>query len=241
MLGNIRAEFLSKKQLSPDIFEFTFLCKEPKEIDFLPGQYLIIIFKINGDLIRRFYSISSALQEKNKIEFIIKILNNGAGSKYLLNLQKGEEVQMQGPAGLFVLTDNAKNKVFIATGTGIAPIFSIIKTYVKDLKTKANLIWGLRKNEDIYYYDMLRDMATKYENFSFEIFISREEPQENEKDNILHGRVNIGIDKLLGNPDINKANLEFYISGDKNIVDSIRSYLISNEILPENIKLEKFI
>ncbi|MFH1827204.1 MAG: FAD-dependent oxidoreductase [bacterium] len=250
MLGNIKAEFLSKKQLSPDTYEFTFLCKDPKEIDFLPGQYLIVIFNINGETIRRFYSISSPLrqsdneasakQEKNKIEFIVKIFDSGVGSKYLMNLQKNDEVQMQGPAGLFVLKDSLKNKVLIATGTGIAPIFSMIKTHMKEMKSKVMLMWGLRKNEDIYYYDMLRDMATKYENFSFEIFISREEPAENKNISILHGRVNNGVDKLIDDQNVDKSNTEFYICGDKNTMDSIRGYLIEKQILPENIKMEKF-
>ena len=251
MLGNIKAEFLSKKKLSPDTFEFTFLCKEPNAIDFLPGQYLIIVFDKEGETKRKYYSISSPLrqseseaspkQEKSKLEFIVKIIENGVGSQYLINLKEGAEVLLQGPAGMFVLKDDTKQKVFIATGTGIAPILSMIRTYAEVIKTNFRLIWGIKKNEDLYYYDTLRSIAEKYNNFSFEIFISREEPKSRENNNILHGRVNIGIDKLLNNPETNKEELEFYISGDRDIVDSIREYLLARNILPEDIKLEKFI
>lgn len=241
MLGNIKGVFLSKKKLSTDVYEFSFQCIEPNQINFLPGQYLIIIFSKDGEIKRKFYSISSPIHEKNKIEFIVKILENGLGSNYLINLKEGENVEFQGPAGLFYLKENDKQKILVATGTGIAPMLSIIKTHVKEIKNKLILLWGLRKNEDIYYLDVLRDTAQKHDNFSFEIFLSREEPNESSKVNIFNGRVNIGIDKLLNNAEINKENLEFYISGDRNIVDSIRTYLLDKQILPENIKLEKFI
>ena len=241
MLGNIKGTFLSKKKLSFDIYEFTFLCKEPSEINFLPGQYLIIIFSKDNEIKRKYYSISSPLRQSDSIEFIVKILKNGLGSNYLMNLKEGDIVELQGPAGLFFLKENDKQKVLIATGTGIAPMISIIKTHVEDMKNKFNLIWGLKKSEDIYYRDLLRDTAQKYDNFSYEIFLSKEESIDNSNDSTFSGRINIGIDKLLNNFKTNKESLEFYISGDRDIVDSIRTYLIEKQILPENIKLEKFI
>jgi benzoate/toluate 1,2-dioxygenase reductase subunit len=241
MLGNIKAVFSSKKKLSPDVYEFSFLCKEPPFVDFLPGQYLIIVFEKEGQTVRKFYSISSPRQSKSKINFIVKILDQGLGSQYLMGLNEGDEVLFQGPAGLFVLKENEKEKVFIATGTGIAPILSMIKTYVESSKNRFIFFWGLRKIEDIYYLDFLRDTAKKYNNFSFGIFLSREEPNKSDNSNIFIGRVNIGIDKLLNDNQIDKTNLELYVSGDRNIVDSIRSYLIEKGINPEDIKLEKFI
>lgn len=241
MLGNIKAGFLSKKKLSPDVYEFSFLCKEPSFIDFLPGQYLIIIFEKEGKTIRKYYSISSARQEKNKIEFIVKILDQGLGSQYLMGLNEWDEVLFQGPAGLFYLRQDNNPKIFVATGTGIAPIISMIKSHLGEVNCKIKLIWGLRNNIDIYYLDFLQDMAQKYDNFSFEIYLSREEQVDNTKNNIFRGRVNIGIDRLLNDSQIDKNNLEFYVSGDRNIVDSIRSYLLEKGINAEEIKLEKFI
>jgi len=241
MLGNIKASFLSKKKLSPNTYEFTFLLKEPSFINFLPGQYLIIVFEKEGETKRKYYSISSAKKNKSKLEFIVKILDQGLGSQYLMGLNEGDYVLFQGPAGLFVLKENEKEKIFIATGTGIAPMISMIKSHLGEVNNKIKLVWGLRNKDDIYYLELLQDMALKYENFSFEIYLSREERVDNTKNNIFHGRVNIGIDKLLEDQNIDKSNLEFYISGDKNIVDSIRTYLIEKQILPENIKLEKFI
>ncbi|OGK31258.1 hypothetical protein A3F29_02550 [Candidatus Roizmanbacteria bacterium RIFCSPHIGHO2_12_FULL_33_9] len=241
MLGNIKASFLSKKKLSPDVYEFSFLCKEPVYIDFLPGQYLIIIFEKEGKTIRKYYSISSSKKNKSKLEFIVKILDQGLGSKYLMGLNEGDDVLLQGPAGLFYLRQDNNLKIFVATGTGIAPIISMIKSHLGEVNCKIKLIWGLRSNTDIYYLDFLQDMAQKYDNFSFEIYLSGEEQVDNTMSNIFRGRVNIGIDKLLEDQNIDKSNLEFYISGDKNIVDSIREYLLTKGISAEDIKLEKFI
>lgn len=232
MLGNIKATFLSKKVLSKDVYEFTFGCKDPQNYDFLPGQYLILIFSKDDKIIRKFYSISTSNKIKDKIEFVVKIIENGLGSTYLSNLKEGEEVEFQGPAGLFYLRQDNNPKIFVATGTGIAPMISMIKSHLGEVSCMIKLIWGLRSNDDIYYLDLLQDMAQKYNNFSFEIYLSREKGG---------GRVNIGIDKVLSDATTDKANMEFYISGDRNIVDSIREYLLSKNIKPEDIKLEKFI
>ena len=241
MLGNIKGTFLSKKVLSEDVYEFTFQCSDPQTYDFLPGQYLILIFSKDGKIIRKFYSISSSNKIKDKIEFVVKIIENGLGSSYLMNLKEGDNVEFQGPAGLFYLKQDKNLKIFVATGTGIAPMISMIKSHLGEINSKTKLVWGLRTKDDIYYLDLLQGMAQKYENFSYEIYLSREDHIGNTNSNIFSGRVNIGIDKLLNDPEIDKINMEFYISGDRNIVDSIRSYLIEKQILPENIKLEKFI
>ncbi|MEX1052260.1 MAG: FAD-dependent oxidoreductase [Patescibacteria group bacterium] len=241
MLGNIKSVFLTRKKLSPNIYEFKFLLKEPPFINFLPGQYLIILFEKEGETKRKFYSISSSRSEKNQIEFIVKVIESGVGSEYLMNLNEGDDVMLQGPAGLFVLKESKKHKIFIATGTGIAPIFSMIKTHLKGSQNRFVLFWGLRKNEDMYYLDFLRDTAQKYNNFSYGVFLSREEPRKSDNSSIFHGRVNIGIEKLLNEPEIDKRNLEFYVSGDRYIVDSLREYLLTNGISAEDIKLEKFI
>ena len=232
MLGIIKGTFLSKKVLSKDVYEFSFQCSQPSTYDFLPGQYLIIIFSKDDKIIRKFYSISSSNKIKDKIEFVVKIIENGLGSTYLSNLKEGDNVEFQGPAGLFYLKQDIFPKIFVATGTGIAPMVSMIKSHLGEVNSKIKLVWGLRTKDDIYYLDLLQGMAQKYENFSYEIYLSRE---------VGGGRVNIGIDKVLNDPEIDKINMEFYISGDRNIVDSIRSYLIEKQILPENIKLEKFI
>lgn len=232
MLGNIKGTFLSKKVLSKDVYEFSFQCSQPLTYDFLPGQYLILIFSKDDKIIRKFYSISSSNKTKNKIELIVKIIEDGVGSTYLKNLKEGDNVEFQGPAGLFYLKQDDNPKILISTGTGIAPMISMIKSHMGEVKCKIKLIWGLRNKEDIYYLDLLQDMTQKYNNFSFEIYLSREEGG---------GRVNIGIDKVLNDATMDKTNMEFYISGDRSIVDSIRTYLIEKQIHPENIKLEKFI
>ena len=136
MLGNIKGTFLSKKVLSEDVYEFTFQCSDPQTYDFLPGQYLILIFSKDGKIIRKFYSISSSNKIKDKIEFVVKIIENGLGSSYLMNLKEGDNVEFQGPAGLFYLKQDKNLKIFVATGTGIAPMISMIKSHLGEINSK---------------------------------------------------------------------------------------------------------
>jgi len=239
MLQTFKTVFLFKKKLTPDVYEFTFLCKEQDEFSFEPGQYVILIIPKDTDKIKRLYSIFTSDGIRNNFKITVKLILKGIGSEYLINLKQGDSVEFQGPAGVFKVNKNNKYKVFIGTGTGIMPILSMIKTHIKDTKNKFHLLWGLRKKQDIFYFDLLSQMAQNYNNFTFAIYLSREDIQE-QSEHIFNGHVNIGIDKLLLNNSIKKENFEFYLCGKTSNVDSLRNYLISKEINTENIKTEKF-
>ncbi len=239
MLQTLRTIFLSKKKLTHDVYEFVFLCNEPSRFYFERGQYLILMVPKDNDKINRLYSIFDFEESKNSFKIILKIIPGGVGSEYLVNLKQGERVEFQGPAGIFTINKNTKDKIFIATGIGIAPILSMIKESVNKTNSKFSLFWGLKTKSDIFYLDLLSQIAEKYKNFTFEIFISREDIKD-KSIIISNGHVNIGIDKMLIDSNINKENLEFYLCGSIANVDSLRNYLISKEIKPEDIKTERF-
>ena len=126
MLINYKTVFTNKKQLTGNVYLFTFKLTDPPEINFTPGQYLIL--KVNNK--PRLYSIASSSQVKNQIEFIIEIIRSGLASQYFLRLKINDQVNFQGPAGQFTLKENNKQKIFLVTGAGIAPVRSMLSSYV---------------------------------------------------------------------------------------------------------------
>ncbi len=243
MLQTFKTKFLEKKQLTSDIFSFRFQCEEPNEINFSSGQYLILhVPQADGTFKRKLYSISSSSQwSKNAFDLLAKILPHGIGSDYLKILKVGDEVIFEGPAGVFILKDNQRPKIFLATGTGIAPVKSIILSCLKNYADiPFMLFWGLKTMQDVYYFDELKELSEEYSNFSFKIFLSRDE-NLNQNNHFAVGRVNAGVDQLKKENNGSMTNFDFYICGDRNIVESIRQYLISQEVPTENISFEKFV
>jgi len=119
------------------------------KLNFLEGQYIDIIAS-NG--IRRSYSIANSAN-KQVITLFIKKVNQGKLSEYWFHQAKENDLlRLEGPKGTFFLRENKKQIVFLATGTGIAPIKSILdKLSETDATFDISLYWGNREPEDFFW------------------------------------------------------------------------------------------
>ncbi|MFH0979808.1 MAG: FAD-dependent oxidoreductase [Candidatus Roizmanbacteria bacterium] len=229
MLLTYKTVLTKKKLLVGNIFLFTFKLIDPPEINFIPGQYLIL--KVNEK--SRLYSIASPNTIKNRLEFIIEIIPKGMASNYLMNLKENDEVSFQGPAGQFTLRENNKQKIFLVTGTGIAPVRSMLKNFQFPI-FNFQLFWGLKTYKDVYFLDELKE-------FNLKICLSREQnfdmiPELDRKYFDL-GHVDKCIEKLFIN---GLTDCEYYLCGRREVVDSLKNFLIFKNIPQENIIFEKF-
>ncbi len=99
----------------------------PAPLPFRPGQFISCLLPV-GDGIIRPYSIASGPEEPACLELLLNLLPGGPGSSYLFGLAPGASVRFTGPWGAFVLdTAPAAETVFIAAGTGIAPIRPMLR------------------------------------------------------------------------------------------------------------------
>lgn len=127
--------------------------------NFMSGQYINLI---HGD-IKRSYSIANNF-EGNKIELFIKNYDKGKMSHYLFNEAKVNDLlRIEGPLGTFYYRENEfKNIVFLATGTGIAPVKSIVEFLNKNPKLKKNkhiwIFWGVREKSDFFYENEFKNL-----------------------------------------------------------------------------------
>jgi Flavodoxin reductases (ferredoxin-NADPH reductases) family 1 len=162
MLILYQTQLTKKINLAGNFYLFEFSLIEPKEISFLAGQYLILLVPSKGETISRLYSIASPPWQKNSFELVVELLDRGVGSTYFKNLKIGDKVLFKGPAGMFTLKETSKNKVFFATGTGIAPIRSMIMESQKlEVKSQKFLFWGFRKKEDVYFLEEFKKIKKK--------------------------------------------------------------------------------
>jgi CDP-4-dehydro-6-deoxyglucose reductase len=121
--------------------------------EFYPGQYLEIIGR-GG--VRRSYSIANEPQGEMTLELHIQRLAGGAMSEYWFERAKtGDLLRLYGPLGTFFLRDvQGLDLIFLATGTGIAPVKAILEGLAQNPRPKPRSItvyWGSRAREDLYW------------------------------------------------------------------------------------------
>ena len=127
---------------------FTYVLRlERNGLEFTPGQYISI--GKAGTIDKRDYSIYSALED-NFLEVIIREVQDGSVSKSLKHCKPGDKIELEGPFGFFQLKpENITDRkfLFIASGTGISPFHSIVKS---NPGLNYQLLHGVRNAEEGY-------------------------------------------------------------------------------------------
>ncbi len=240
-------EFLSeiseKKQLTEKVIFLRLKLINPSQINFTAGQFITV--KLSENL-RRSYSIynppfipptSPNSPISQSLDLVVDTSPGGEGSKFFENSAVGQKIDFLGPLGKFTFQKNPeiKNVCFVATGTGVAPIHSMIMDISRrGAKTaplqKITLLYGVSYFADLINPEEYLSLQEKFPNFKFVPCISREE-----KEDCFSGRV---TDFLLGtNP---PPNSQFYICGQREMVADVIKILKEKDIPSSFIFTEQF-
>lgn len=150
------------KKHTAEIIEVTLRLPPTADFKFLEGQYLDVIH----NNVRRSYSIASTATQK-EITLLIKRFENGKMSNYWFNQAKENDLlRVEGPKGTFFLRDDAKPLLLLATGTGIAPIMSILKSLDENpgynQQNTITLYWGNRYPEEFVWHPDLKKINVEF-------------------------------------------------------------------------------
>ncbi len=157
-----------------------FFLKMPEEIkfEFKAGQFVMLNLPLEGNITNRSYSIASAPSNDNIFELCASLKKDGKGTPWLWNnVNVGTKLDCTGPLGKFILPETIDYDLcFIATGTGIAPLRSmILDIYNRNLPHKnIYLIFGNRWVKDILYHADFQELALQHQEFKFIPVLSRE-------------------------------------------------------------------
>jgi len=146
--------------------------------NFTPGQFVSIKQrKPDGKEHTRAYSIASAPRGDGRFDVCLNRVDDGFLSNWLCDLEVGDTVEMHGPHGMFTLREPRNDSVFIATGTGIAPIRGMVHwLFQKPERHEGHeywLVFGTRHEENIYYRDEFELIAREHSNFHYVPTLSR--------------------------------------------------------------------
>lgn len=211
----------------------------PEGIVFKPGQYVqleIPRYKKTTGPEYRAYSICSSAADHQGLDLVITRAEGGAVSTYVHDyLKEGDELNVSGPYGNFYLRDSDRDILLIATGSGMAPIMSILDQIARDRPDRKVLFFfGARTRDDIFYEDAVRGMENEIPGFTFMITLSRPAPEdewEGEK-----GRVTDLIQKYLPEG----SAMDVYICGAAPMVESCLEILLKKGIGEEDIHFDMF-
>ncbi|TVY32775.1 NADH-cytochrome b5 reductase [Lachnellula subtilissima] len=157
---------IRKDVLSPNVYRFVFKLPKPRDVLGLPtGQHVAIRTEINGKMVSRSYTPVSNDSDLGRIELVVKVYPGGLITNYLANLELNDLVEFRGPKGAMKYHSGlCKSLGMIAGGTGITPMYQLIRTICEDPKdnTKISLIYGNQTEGDILLREELDGFQSKF-------------------------------------------------------------------------------
>lgn len=228
----MKTRLVESREIAPEIRHFVFELPEAKEFLFVPGQWVSLEEMVNGEPITRAYSIASP-PSGNRFELCLNRVQEGHLSPYLFTLRPGDLVEMRGPFGTFVWREPQRDAVLVATGTGIAPFRSMLPPQLaKDHLHRVTLLYGVRHEHSVLYRDEFETLERSHSNFHFWPTITR--PGSTWAGRT--GRVQEHLERAIGPG----RDIDVYICGLREMVDSVRSILKNMGFERRHIIYEKY-
>jgi len=160
-------------------FHLEFTVDGMERFDFEPGQFIsAVAHDPTGKQQTRAYSIASA-PRANQFDICVNRVEGGFFSNLLCDLEVGQSLEVHGPHGLFLLRAPLTDGIFIATGTGIAPMRSFVEHLFpengedRSQGRKFWLVYGTRHESELYYEDYFERIAASRPNFFYYKTLSR--------------------------------------------------------------------
>jgi ring-1,2-phenylacetyl-CoA epoxidase subunit PaaE len=223
----------------------TFVFKNPifNKIKYEAGQYLTLLLRINGRKYARPYSFSSTPLVDSLLSITVKRVSNGIVSNYIHNSFKvGDVIEVMEPMGDFVL--NKKESIysiyFWGVGSGITPLFSLIKEVLNSRpNTIVHLVYGNKNEDSTIFNTQLKKLQEEHPIvFNMSIFYSQEDTFE--LNDIHKGRItSTFVANLLSQNKNTKESLH-YICGPFGLKELIKNKLQNLEVPMSSIFTEDF-
>ena len=211
----------------------SFLLRLEKPFSYAAGQFLMVSIPHSGRLVRRSYSIASP-PGNEMLEICLNYLPSGAASEFLFNANEGTPVEVDGPYGVFTVKSSSRDRLFIATGTGIAPIRAMIMDLLQQpLPQRITLIFGERTEAELLYRKEFEAIAQKHHHFRYVPVLSRAAGSWDGE----RGYVQDAMQKYLKAP----KEVDVYICGLRDMVDDVKGKLLAMGVDARNILTEKFV
>jgi CDP-4-dehydro-6-deoxyglucose reductase/3-phenylpropionate/trans-cinnamate dioxygenase ferredoxin reductase subunit len=220
----ITARIFRLARPAPDITILTLRFPIGLRAPFKAGQYLQVVME-DGD--RRNFSMANAARDNDGAELHVRHVPGGKFSTLMLaRLSVGDPLPVELPFGDFYLRPSGRSVVLLASGTGFAPIKSIIETSIHAGERRPmHLYWGARRIEDIYLAEAAARWAVRHPWFSFTRVLSEPFASWTGRTGLVHDAVREDHKDLCG--------ADVYACGNPLMVSAAQAYFTAGHGLPE--------
>lgn len=213
----------SLEQVTDDVMIVRLQLPQDKKFKFQAGQYIDLEL-INGT--RRSYSIANAqhtLKDSGVIELHIRLVAGGLFTTHVFNEMKVRDtLHLEGPFGTFFLREeSSKPIIFLASGTGFAPIKAILEHMQhRENNRLSTLYWGGKREQNLYMQNWIREQQKQLPTLNYIPVISEALPQDNwlGRSGLVHQAV------MQDHPDL--SGYQVYACGSPAMVDAAQSDFI---------------
>ncbi|XCF06536.1 ferredoxin--NADP reductase [Tamlana crocina] len=209
---------------------------------FQAGQYITLKTEIDGNEVRRDYSLCSS-PKSGELKVAVKEVKDGTFSWYANNtLKAGDTLDVAPPRGRFVFTPNdskTKNIALFAAGSGITPILSIIKCALEEeVYSKVILVYGNKTTEETMFLNELLELQNQHnERFSIQFVFS----QRDEDDDSIFGRIEKStVNYVMKNKHKHIDVDAYYLCGPEAMIHTVKDVLTGHDVDPNRIHFELF-
>ena len=216
------------ERLADDVMVLYLKLPANERLQFLPGQYLEFLLR---DGSRRSFSMANAPHDDELVQLHVRHVQGGQFTDHVFGKMKERDIlRFEGPHGTFFLReDSDKPIVFVASGTGFAPIKSILETaFAKGIERPMVLYWGGRRPQDLYMHALAERWAAAHGNLRYVPVISDALPEDE-----WHGRSGFVHRAVMEDfPDL--SGYQVYACGVPVMVDAARKDFTEQCQLPED-------
>jgi CDP-4-dehydro-6-deoxyglucose reductase len=218
--------------LAPDVMRLVLRLPAVESMEFLPGQYLDVLLE-GGQ--RRSYSVANAPHAGSQPELHVRHVPGGLFSAALFGrLREGALLKVEGPLGRFIFQSGAEPVIFIAGGTGFAPIKAMLgQALAEDSARELHLYWGARDVAGVYEEDVVREWAGRHPRLTFHAVLSQPETASG---GYRAGWVHAAV--LDDHADL--APFAIYAAGPPAMITAIRGAFPAHGARPQQLYLDSF-
>ena len=208
---------------------------------FKAGQYITLKTTINGNEVRRDYSLCSS-PKSGELKVAVKEVEDGTFSSYAnKELKVGDVLEVATPKGRFIFEPNdskTKHIAAFAAGSGITPVLSIIKCALEEeIKSNVVLVYGNKTTEDTMFLDELLQLQHQYQDrFSIQFVFSQAQEDDAIFGRIEKSTVNLVLKNRYKHLDIDA----FYLCGPEGMINTVKDVLEEHKINKDTIFYELF-
>lgn len=212
-----------------------------EEFSFTPGQYLTLRADINGEDVRRSYSICSSSCRADLLEVGIKRVDDGLFSNYAMTLTPGDRVAVLPPQGRFTATIGGRHRyLLIAAGSGITPCLSIASSVLaREPDSRVALLYGNRTTASVMFREDLDDLKDRHMD---RFVLTHTLSAERQDVALLNGRLNADkISALIDARLIHPADCDrVYLCGPEQMIKQCKQALLDSGTSADKIAFELF-